>query len=394
MQNNNLNARISNIFNLSTVKKSFKYTNDFFNVLQPVIEKPTLWNGIKAAVMLGKVIVDDMEIWPEIYFDEGWIQPYGFEFNEIVLKVLEKFPCTTLKTAEDYRVIKIINLNGIKVGWLHNTRLNFGDAVHVDSSRVEEAKEIISKLLWERFKDKPIVLHKKSSKKPGGMENPISFDIDDSFNPLPCEYSRNYSEYLKKCIDANVARSVMFYGSPGTGKSTMTRAIVDSLHLRSFRIRIEDIGDIDSATLFEAVNIFKPEAVIFDDFDRVSEQVSLLETLEFFQRHVKLILATVNDRSKLDRALLRPGRFDEFVHVKKMDEEVVRHILGEYGDAFETVKDWPIAYISEYVKRRKFLTPEETIRSIDELTKRMTSLKESYDDEVFIPKVNSHRKNK
>jgi hypothetical protein len=202
----------------------------------------------------------------------------------------------------------------------------------------------------------------------------IIFDIDDAFFPLPSEKATLCSTYLKRCIDAKVHRSIMLYGPPGTGKSTLARALVEQLGLKSFRIRIEDVGLMSNSMLAEAISLFQPEAIILDDFDRANNQASLLETLEFFQRHVSLVIATVNDKDKLDDALLRPGRFDELIFVEQMDENVVKYVLGDFVDGYEFVKSWPIAFIHEYVKRRTFMSLEEAQTSMTELANRVKKM--------------------
>ena len=125
--------------------------------------------------------------------------------------------------------------------------------------------------------------------------------------------------------------------------------------------------------------------MILDDFDRSDMQAKLLETLEFFQQHVKLVIATVNNKNHLDEAILRPGRFDELLQIKQMDDDVVRAVLGdEHAFAYDTVKDWPIAFIQEYVKRLRFMNPEEAAASVKELAQRVKRLKK-YDDEEESP---------
>jgi SpoVK/Ycf46/Vps4 family AAA+-type ATPase len=96
--------------------------------------------------------------------------------------------------------------------------------------------------------------------------------------------------------------------------------------------------------------------------------------LEFFEKKVKLVLATVNDRSELDEAILRPGRFDELVEIDRMDEEVVKHVLGEYVDSFDTVKNWPISFVNEFVVRCKFMDQKGAADSVVELANRVKRL--------------------
>jgi glycerol-3-phosphate cytidylyltransferase-like family protein len=156
----------------------------------------------------------------------------------------------------------------------------------------------------------------------------------------------------------------------------MAREVVRRLGLRSLRIRVEDVGTLDNNSILQALLILKPDVVILDDFDRNSSQSHLFEALENLQKNVKIVLATVNERNRLDEALLRPGRFDEMICVDRLDEEVVRLVLGpDCQDSFEQVKDWPIAFINEFAKRRLFLSPTEAKSSMDELIKRVARVR-------------------
>jgi hypothetical protein len=60
-------------------------------------------------------------------------------------------------------------------------------------------------------------------------------------------------------------------------------------------------------------------------------------------------------------AVLRPGRFDEVIHIDSLDEGTVRSVLGEYADAYyEGAKTLPIAYISEFVKKAPSLPNDDS----------------------------------
>lgn len=363
---------------VTKVKRMFSLGTELFGAAAPFLEKPNWWNAGKTIFAMGKVMSEDIEVWADDYFDgENWTEPYSSDFNQTLLAVLQKYPYERIKTAEDNMFVRICTMpNGIKCGWTYQGKLHHVDHIYVESARVEEARAFIKQLLWNQFHGKSLVMRKNTSvvSAVGGDEPRVIFEVDDAFESKMSKRAVDYSEYLKRPLAEGVSRSVMFYGPPGTGKSTLARTIVERMGLRSFRIRIGDLGNLDNSTLFEAINIFEPDAVILDDFDRAHGQATLLETLEFFQQKVKLVIATVNDRHKLDNALMRPGRIDELILVEQMDEEVVKHVLGPYVDGYEHVKGWPIAFIGEYVKRRKYMTSEEAADSVKELTRRVQEL--------------------
>lgn len=376
---NNLKENLRDFFNLSTLKKAVQIGTDLFVAIEPVIEKRSIMNVTKSAFLVGKVIVDNAEVWADDYFDESWDSPYPIDFNKIILRAISKKPYKVIKTSDQALVVHMVELEpGLRLGYILNTKNDFVDRLFVESKNTKRAKEIIKKELWALLKDDNIVLRRSGKK---SEEGEVVLEADDVFVSMPSKRSEEYSSYLRRCIDAQVPRAVLLYGPPGTGKSTMARTIVSTLGLRTFRIRVEDVGNIATSTLFEAIEIFEPDAVIMDDFDRSSEQAALLEILEYFQRHVKLVIATVNNRNMLDEAILRPGRFDELLYVKQMDEDVVKSVLGSnHADVFDLVKDWPIAFIQEFVKRRKFMSTEEAESTVLELAARVDRLKQ-YDDD-------------
>lgn len=373
--------KMRDFFNVGKIKRIFRVGTEIFNAAQPFIEKQTPINAVKSAVMIGKVIVDDLEIWPDEYFDDRWESPYPIDFNKIILSALAGKPYQVIRTSDEAILIHIVSLRpDIKVGYVLNTRSNFVDRICVEIAKLDEAKKVIKQELWSMLKNENVVLRRVDRR--GEYENcNVDFEIDDAFNPMPSKKAAEYSQYLKKCIDAGVSRSVLLYGPPGTGKSTMARTIISTLGLRSFRIRVEDIANISTSTIFEAISIFEPDSIVIDDFDRLGDQAAMLEVLEYFQRHTKLIIATVNEKRRLEDAILRPGRFDELLQIKQMDEDVIRVVLGEENaESFDIVKDWPIAFVQEYVKRRRFMTREEAEASTKELAQRVLEMNNSDDD--------------
>jgi len=376
----NVIDEVKRYLNVDKFKRAVVLGSEMFEAASPFIEKPTWWNAGKSLVAIGLNLINDVERYAEDYFaGEEWVEPYSADFNHTLLKVLQKFPYERIQTPDENVFVRVCRLpNGCKVGWTYASKMRTVDHIYVEQSRFNDAREYIKKLLWEQYKENSLVMRKNNRT---GMydDSRVCFEIDDAFESKLSKRAQELSVSLQRPLNEGVGRSIMFYGPPGTGKSTLARTVVELMNLRSFRIRIADLGGLDNATLFEAINIFEPDAVILDDFDRANSQASLLETLEFFQQRVKLVVCTVNNMKKLDKALLRPGRIDMIELVSKMDSEVVKYVLGNYVDGYEIVKDWPIAYINEYVKRRKYMTVEEAAESVKELTLRVRSV-ERYDD--------------
>lgn len=379
---------VKSFLSIGKVKHMFTLGTELFGAASPFLEKPTWWNAGKAALAMGKALVEDVEVFSEEYFSgDEWTQPYSSDFNQSLLNVLQKLPFERIKTSEENVYVRICTLpTGARAGWTYSTKAQTVDRIYVETEHLDASKEYVRVQLWEQFKGKSLVMRKNNritfKKNEISNDSRVIFEIDDAFESKVSKRATQLSTQLKKPLSKGITRSIMFYGPPGTGKSTLARTVVELMQLRSFRIRIADLGGLDNSTLFEAINIFQPDAVILDDFDRASGQASLLETLEFFGKKIKLVITTVNNRRKLDAALLRPERIDILERVDRMDDVVIKHVLGEYVDGYDLVKDWPIAFIQEYVTRRGYLEPDEAVESMKELTMRVAELDSYRDDAV------------
>jgi len=382
---------VINLMNVNKIRKTVNTCSEILDTMKNFSDKPTLFNGIIALFGTCKILYNETSVYADDYFCcSDWVMPHSEDFNQIIINAIANYPHTVIKTPDDAIVIKIVNIDDIKIGYSVNIKMNEIEYVHVMTDKLEQSKLVIKKLLWEKYKDMNLIMRLNKFKPiKNATRSVVVFESDDLFKSMTSQRAREYSLYLKRCIDAGVFRSVLLYGPPGTGKSTMAKTLVDLLNMRSFRIRVDDLSYMESSTLFEAIEIFEPDAIIFDDFDRSKNQTQLLETLEFFQRHIKLVIATVNDRNNLDEALLRPGRFDELVFVNQIEEDVVKTILGpDMLDAYDVVKNWPVAFIQEYVKRRKFMSIDEATESTKELAIRVKRL-EKYEDINDIERMNS-----
>lgn len=384
----NATNAVRSVINSPIFRRTVDTVRDLTSAVSAVVEKPTPYTIVRSTLDVCKVIMAAAEVDPDNYFDgDEWAVPYASEFNRTIIAVLSRMPHRVLATTRPGMQIMTVDLDGCKVAWMHD-RLVFDrptEHVYVESSKIDEARTRIREALWHHFADKSIVLKRRRTASYSGTDSySYTFEQDDNDSPLPSGTSRDLSAYLDRAISGGFTRSLLLWGAPGTGKTSLARAVVATLGLRCLRLRVEDLGRLQNSTLTEAINVFAPEAVIIDDLDRIyGGQEHMFEMLTTLKKRVKLFLGTCNNKKKVPAALRRPGRFDERRRIDVIDHEVVRAMLGvDFADAFDTVKDWPIVYVEEYVVRRRFQAPEELKETIRELKECMKELRDETSDKV------------
>jgi len=158
----------------------------------------------------------------------------------------------------------------------------------------------------------------------------------------------------KKYVDvgARIPRGCLLIGSPGTGKTLLARAIAGEAGVPFFSISGSDfvemfvgVGASRVRDMFEQAKKSAPCIVFIDEIDAVGrhrgsgvgggnderEQTlnqMLVEMDGFSDNEGVVIIAATNRPDVLDRALLRPGRFDRQVTVPNPDIIGREQILG------------------------------------------------------------------
>lgn len=127
-------------------------------------------------------------------------------------------------------------------------------------------------------------------------------------------------------------RSVLLHGPPGAGKTSAARQIVEQLAPTALVIGPDMLSRFfkeDSLDVFDLVCTWRPGAVVLDDMDRGPEESSgwMVAGLSRIRSVVPLVVATVNARTSLSGAVLRPGRFDRVLRMERLDESIVRTVL-------------------------------------------------------------------
>jgi len=148
-----------------------------------------------------------------------------------------------------------------------------------------------------------------------------------------------------KALGATVPKGVLLVGPPGTGKTLLARAVAGEAAVPFFLISGSDfvemfvgVGAARVRDLFEKAKAQAPCIIFIDELDAVGRQRGvhmgavndereqtlnqLLVGMDGFEANVGVIvLAATNRPEVLDRALLRPGRFDRQVVVDAPDLE-------------------------------------------------------------------------
>jgi hypothetical protein len=356
------------------------------------IAKPGPITITKAAMSVARTLTTSDLYYGEVLDPRQWKPMFPSCIKAQLLEVLE--PRVTSKvnvsSSGDTIAYLITAEGGIRIGWVKDGEDGVATEILAHVDNFDKSVEFARNLLWKTVDASRIVLSSavpnqegnKGPRRGRGEYGQLRVSTDDLVIAAPSQFATDYAAYLKKHAELGHNRTVLFYGPPGTGKSTISRTLCDVLKLRSLRVRVEDVGSLGSEPVVEMMRIFNPDVVIFDDLDRAVSQVALLETLENLHKRIRFVFATVNHIENLQQALIRPGRFDELIEITKLDEAAVRKVLGpEYMDSFEAVKDWPIAFINEYVLRRKVLGKDKALAALDELRGRVDRLMGNADED-------------
>jgi cell division protease FtsH len=170
------------------------------------------------------------------------------------------------------------------------------------------------------------------------------------------DFLKNPERY--KALGAKIPKGVLLVGPPGTGKTLLARAVAGEAHVPFFSISGSDfvemfvgVGASRVRDLFQQAKAKAPCIIFIDELDAIGRQRGvhigavndereqtlnqLLVEMDGFEANVGVILlAATNRPDVLDRALLRPGRFDRQVVVDAPDLEgraaILRvHIRGK-----------------------------------------------------------------
>jgi cell division protease FtsH len=191
--------------------------------------------------------------------------------------------------------------------------------------------------------------------------------IDEAENELAeiVDFLRDPEKYSR--LGGTAPKGVLLVGSPGTGKTLLARAVAGeagvpffSMSAAEFVEMIVGVGAARVRDLFKQAREHAPSIIFIDELDSIGrargqmafagggEQEQTLNQIltemdGFSSREGIIVLAATNQPDVLDRALLRPGRFDRQVVVNLPDRNGREAILEVHTRKVPLAKDVSLA---------------------------------------------------
>ena len=206
----------------------------------------------------------------------------------------------------------------------------------------------------------------------GNSKSKVTFNdvagIDEEKEELQeiVEFLKNPKKFTD--MGARIPKGVLLVGQPGTGKTLLAKAVAGEAGVPFFFISGSDfvemfvgVGASRVRDLFEEAKKNAPSIIFIDEIDAVGRQRGaglggghdereqtlnqmLVEMDGFTKNEGVIVIAATNRPDVLDKALLRPGRFDRQIVVPAPDFKAREEILDVHsaGKKFEADVDMKV----------------------------------------------------
>jgi len=196
-----------------------------------------------------------------------------------------------------------------------------------------------------------------------GVTTNVTFDDIRGADEVKAELV-DVVEYLKDPkkfteMGAKLPKGILLVGPPGTGKTLLAKAVAGEAGVTFFYASgsefdemLVGMGALRVRQLFDKARKRSPAIIFLDEIDacggkRANTTIQpyarqtinqLLQEMDgFTENDAVVVLAATNDANVLDKALVRPGRFDTQVQVLLPDIHGRKEILQLYLDKLSSV---------------------------------------------------------
>lgn len=157
--------------------------------------------------------------------------------------------------------------------------------------------------------------------------------LDSWINSLEYMYSLSLSHKI----------GILLSGNPGTGKTSLAKMIATKYNLKIVKISFNSVSKLinndsylnelnDSMVLIEDIDCMVTSRTGSDDSLYKENFQALLQLLDGIKTFKKTIfVATTNYEDRLDKALIRDGRFDIKIHMDDMNEVEAKEMCKNFS---------------------------------------------------------------
>ncbi|WP_313345232.1 AAA family ATPase [Sedimentibacter sp.] len=195
-----------------------------------------------------------------------------------------------------------------------------------------------------------------------------NYEAKDSLQEI-VDFIKNPEKYSR--FNARMPKGVLLYGSPGTGKTLMAKALAGEAGVPFYAVSGSDFVQVYAGLGAGRIrNLFKKakksgKSVIFiDEIDAIGKKrmngnmrgsdegdrtlnALLTEMSGFGDDSGTVVIAATNRIDTLDSALLRPGRFDRQIEIMLPDRNARKDILSLYLSKKKAKQDIDIEEIAD-----------------------------------------------
>lgn len=186
-------------------------------------------------------------------------------------------------------------------------------------------------------------------------------------------------EYIGAFEAQGFSRSLLFEGPPGTGKSTVSFLLAKKRSGRALHLNRDSIESyIGKSNIRKVLEILRPSVMLLDDIHLMgmTTDANMLNMLEWINEDPTmgtLMIATSNDLGSINKAMSRPGRFDEVVVFREPDAQERRKVIDLYADLYDCTALFE-RLGEEFIEKLVFYTEGLTQAFVKDLVKTIKSV--------------------